>query len=93
MGRCKKYRRCRLLDNAVIFKPVAMPLKQIAVHDIEADEFEAIRLCDHEKMSQVSAGQVMHVSRGTVQRLLESGRFKLVNAILKNDGIRIKNSD
>lgn len=93
MGRCKKFRNCRFLENATIFKPIAIPLKDIALHDIEADEFEAIRLCDHEKMSQISAAERMHVSRGTIQRLLESGRCKIINAFLKNEGIRIKNSE
>ncbi|MEJ2664843.1 MAG: hypothetical protein P8107_12535 [Spirochaetia bacterium] len=35
----------------------------------------------------------MGVSRGTVQRMLESGRYKIINALLHPGGIRIKNTN
>jgi predicted DNA-binding protein (UPF0251 family) len=92
LGRCKKHRCCRLLDNSSIFKPVATPLRDISVCEVEPDEFEAIRLCDHEKKSQIEAAEYMCVSRGTIQRLLESGRYKIVNAFINNEGIRLKNT-
>ena len=53
------------------------------------DEFEALRLCDFEGMDQVAAGLQMGVSRGTIQRLLESGRRKLILAIVERKAIRI----
>jgi predicted DNA-binding protein (UPF0251 family) len=93
VGRCKKQRCCRFLSDSIIFKPIAVPLKAIELSDVAADEFEAIRLCDHEKKSQIEAAQVMRISRGTVQRLLESGRYKIINAFLNAQGIRIQNNN
>lgn len=57
--------------------------------EIELDEFEAMRLCDHEGLDQTAAGRKMGISRGTIQRLLYSGRKKLLEAILKNHTLSI----
>jgi predicted DNA-binding protein (UPF0251 family) len=57
------------------------------VHWLALDEFEAMRLSDLEGLSQIEAGKRMQVSRGTVQRLLESGRRKVVQALLANEGL------
>lgn len=92
MPRCKKQRCCRQLDGDKVFKPIGMPLKDLEVVEIELDEFEAIRLCDLEEKSQIGASEVMQVSRGTVQRLLSSGRKKLVEALLHSKVIMIKNN-
>lgn len=91
MARCKKRRCCRFLDGEKVFKPISFRFREIEIVNIFLDEFEAIRLCDHEKLSQIEAAEKMKISRGTVQRLLESGRFKIVDAILKNKGIKIIN--
>lgn len=58
---------------------------------IELDEFEAMRLCDLDGLDQAAAGERMEVSRGTVQRLLASGRRKVIEAILAGRVIWIKN--
>jgi uncharacterized protein len=89
MGRCKKYRQCRWLDTEKIYKPIGIPLINLEIAAIAPDEFEALRLCDLENKSQIEAAQQMLISRGTVQRLLQSGRFKIVNAILKSQAIKI----
>jgi predicted DNA-binding protein (UPF0251 family) len=64
-----------------------MPLQEIPVHWLALDEFEAMRLRDLEGLSQIEAGERMGISRGTVQRLLESGRRKVVRALLANEGL------
>jgi len=51
------------------------------------DELEALRLCDAEGMTQEQAGRSMGISRGTVQRLLMSGRKKTVEAIVSSKAI------
>jgi predicted DNA-binding protein (UPF0251 family) len=50
---------------------------------IEPAEIEALRLVDLESLSQEEAGDRMGVSRGTVWRLLQSGRKKAVEALVK----------
>jgi predicted DNA-binding protein (UPF0251 family) len=53
------------------------------------DELEALRLCDVEGLHQAIAGDRMGVSRGTVQRLLKSGRTTLVQALVENKALII----
>jgi len=45
------------------------------------DELEALLLCDKESLTQEEAGRRMGVSRGTVQRLVTSGRLKAATAL------------
>ena len=89
MPRCKKHRCCRRFENEIVYKPVAVPFGELDVVLIGLDEFEAMRLCDLEGMDQSEAGIEMNVSRGTIQRLLASGRRKLVEGMLNGAAIRI----
>jgi uncharacterized protein len=91
MPRCKKDRCCRFLDSEKIFKPRSIPLSELNLVEIFIDEFEAVRLCDHDKLSQIEASEKMNISRGTIQRLLESGRFKIIDALLNNKALKINN--
>ncbi len=45
------------------------------------DELEALKLCDLDDLTQEEAGRKMGVSRGTVQRILSSGRKKVAAAL------------
>lgn len=92
MSRNKKRRRCRFLSNEK--KYVYNRDEKEIVDDVTImlDEFEAIRLCDYEGRSQIEASEIMGVSRGTVQRLLSSGRKKFVDAVLNDRDFLIKNS-
>ena len=89
MPRCKKHRCCRMLEAEKIFKPRSIPLAKLHVAEISLDEFEAVRLCDHDQLSQIEAAARMRISRGTVQRLLEAGRFKIADALLHDKAIKI----
>ncbi len=64
---------------------------QVDTVELEADELEAMRLCDKENRSQIEAAEAMHISRGTVQRLLISGRYKIMDALLNSKAINLKN--
>lgn len=86
----RKERNCRFLEFQRIFKPIDIPLKDLEVIDIFMDEFEAVRLCDYENKSQIEAGNEMNISRGTVQRLLISGRKKIMDAFLHEKALNIQ---
>ena len=90
--RCKKRRCCRRFGKEIIYKPVAIPCTELQEIVIDLDEFEAMRLCDLEELDQTAAGQKMEVSRGTIQRLLNSGRKKIIEALMNSRVIRIQNS-
>lgn len=92
MPRCKKQRCCRLLENERIFKPTGIPLLEMEIIDIEIDELEAVRLCDYEGKSQIETAEIMGISRGTVQRLLNSGRRKILDGLLHLKAIKLKNT-
>lgn len=92
MPRCKKQRCCRLLENERIFKPTGIPLSEMEIIDIEIDEIEAVRLCDYEGKSQIETAEIMGISRGTVQRLLNSGRRKILDGLLHLKAIKLKNT-
>ena len=50
---------------------------------IMPDELEALRLVYLEGLTQKEASERMGISRGTLWRLLDSGRKKLVRALLE----------
>ena len=56
---------------------------------IEPAELEAIRLVDIEDLNQQEAGERMGTSRGTIWRLLQSGRRKIALALIEGRRIEI----
>ena len=90
--RCKQ-RNCRRLDGNRNFKPSGIPARDLEKVELKLDEFEALRLCDYDEMSQIEAGEVMGISRGTIQRLLLSGRRKIVDVLLHSKELILKNDE
>jgi predicted DNA-binding protein (UPF0251 family)/predicted Fe-Mo cluster-binding NifX family protein len=91
MPKLKKKRFCRRLDNEKAFMPTGISMCNLEEVHIELDEFEAIRLCDYEGLSQIQASEEMEVSRATIQRLLQSARLKVVDALLHYKVINVRN--
>ena len=87
MPRPRKRCRCRRHDGDRVFKPRSIPMSELSTVPLELRELEAVRLCDLEGFDQEAAGRHMGVSRGTVQRLLATGRRKLVQAIVENSAL------
>lgn len=86
----RKKRFARRLDQARHYRPDNGDQEHAIV--VSLDEFETMRLCDYELLSQVDAAKDMNVSRATIQRLLQSGRQKITKAVLTHRGFRIENS-
>jgi predicted DNA-binding protein (UPF0251 family) len=89
MPRPRKERRCREYEGDRVFKPRSIPMRELAVSFLREDQLEALRLCDLEGLDQEAAGARMGVSRGTVQRLLKSGREALVRVLVENQALVI----
>jgi len=88
--RPKKYRNCccpHRPAGAQIFKPSGIPSRDLEKVVLPLDELEAMRLCDSQGLSQEDAGNAMGISRGTVQRLVKSGRKKLIDAIVQGSAL------
>jgi predicted DNA-binding protein (UPF0251 family) len=92
MPRNKKHRHCRRLGGRKGFKPIGEPARTLTETVLSLDEFEAMRLCDLEGKSQLDAAASLGVSRGTVQRLLNSGRVKIMDALLHGKVLNISES-
>lgn len=90
MPRPRKRRRCRIHNGDRVFKPRSIPMVQLETIRLELSELEAMRLCDAEDHDQETAGRHMGVSRGTVQRLLKSGRSKVLHALLHSQALLIE---
>ncbi len=73
-----------------MFKPAGTPLSKLQRVELAADELEAVTLCDRDAMTQAEAGEQMGISRGTIQRLVTSGRKKIVDAVLSGHVLVIK---
>ena len=68
-------------------------MSQLETVRLDWSELEAMRLCDRERLDQDAAGERMGVSRGTVQRLVKSGRSKLLEAILGSSALIIERGE
>ena len=93
MPRNKKMRYCRGIDGYNLYKPSGIPLSQMEVIELGLDELEAMRLCDFDGKQQEEAAAAMGVSRGTIQRLLESGRRKTLDALVSGKALSFADAD
>ncbi|MCD6547561.1 MAG: DUF134 domain-containing protein [Nanoarchaeota archaeon] len=72
------------------FKPAGMPLSRLEEVILSVEEFEAIRLKDLEDMDQTKAAEKMNVSQPTFNRILNSARKKIADALVNGKAIRIE---
>jgi len=96
MARPLKPRTCSCPHRAgfsAVFKPAGTPLKEMEIIPLAQDELEAFFLCDGCGKTQAEAGLCMEISRGTVQRLLASGRKKIAQALVHNTALAIGQED
>ena len=90
MPRPRKRRHCRRHEGDKVFKPRSIPMERLTTIRLDLDELEALRHCDLDRRDQEEAGRRMRVSRGTVQRLLKSGRAKVVEALVTSAALLIE---
>ncbi len=89
----RKRRNCRNFNGGRNFKPSGIPAYKLEKTLLRLDELEAMRLCDWDGKSQIEAAEAMGISRGTVQRLLLSGRSKIMDVLLHTKELRIGEGD
>lgn len=57
-----------------------------------ADEVEAIRLADYEKLYQEEAALKMKISRQTFGRIIESAHSKIADALINGKALKLEDS-
>ncbi len=90
MARPRKPRRIYFDPKAVYFKPRAIPLSMLEEIELTVDELETLRLCDFKGLNQISAAKKMGISQSTLQRILNSARKKVAEALIEGKAIKIK---
>ena len=89
MVRPIKPRKISFDPDVTYFKPRAIPLSILEEVELRKDELEAIRLCDLKDLDQIEAAKKMRVSQSTLQRILDSARKKIAEALIEGKAIKI----
>lgn len=76
--------------DVTYFKPAGVRMVSLEETVLTIEEFEAVRLKDHEDMDQTEAAKKMGVSQPTFQRIYESARKKIADALVNGKAIRIE---
>ncbi len=90
MPRPIKCRRVSFMPGATYFKPAGIPMRELEENGVSVEEMEAVRLRDIDGLEQEECARAMNISRQTFQRILESARKKIADALLKGKAIRIE---
>jgi len=89
MVRPRKPRFLRGNPTSYYFKPQGIPMRVLEEVDLWADEFEAIKLHDYDKLSQIDAAQKMKISQPTFARVLDKAYKKIAIALVEGKAIKI----
>jgi len=84
--------RCRRIcchPDSTFFKPRGIPLSELDIVELRLDEYEALRLADHEGQSQSVAAKSMEISQPTFNRIVGSARRKIAEAIIEGKALKI----
>ena len=83
---------CRKIEfnpNITYFKPQGVPMRELEIVELTAEEIEAYRLRHINDMEQQEAADKMHTSQSTYQRILYSAYKKIADALINGKAIKI----
>lgn len=90
MPRPRIPRRVWFQPAVTYYKPAGIRMVSLEETILTVDEFEAIRLKDYEGLDQTEAAKKMGISQPTFQRIYESARKKIADALVNGKAIRIE---
>jgi predicted DNA-binding protein (UPF0251 family) len=85
-----RFRRVAGMPHCRHFRPAGAGIHARHVIVLTVEEFEAIRLKDHEGLDQKDAAKRMEISQPTFQRIYNSARKKMADALVNGRAIRIE---
>lgn len=91
MARPTKRRRVCAIPEVIEFNPDGRIGEDVIV--LTVDEFETIRLIDKEGLSQEECGVQLGVGRTTAQKIYETARKKIADAIVGGISLRIQGGE
>lgn len=89
MPRPRLYRKIEFNPNITYFKPQGVPMRELEIVELTAEEIEAYRLRHINDMEQQKAADKMHTSQSTYQRILYSAYKKIADALINGKAIKI----
>ena len=89
MPRPRLCRRIEFNPNITYFKPQGVPMRDLEMIELNAEEVEALRLRNTEDLEQEEAAKKMNTSQSTFQRILSSAYKKITEAIIEGRAIKI----
>ena len=88
--RPKKTRWIQCSPGERCFRPKYHSEEKLQGVVLTLDEFEALRLCDLQKLDQHAIAHKMKVHRSTISRILTSARAKVSDALVNLKAIKIE---
>ena len=93
MARIKKKRLVQMAPCFGGFKPFGILNEKQGRVMINIEEYEALKLCDYEHLTQAEAAELMNISRPTFTRIYESVRSKIARAFIEGLSITYEGGD
>ncbi len=90
MPRPPKCRRVEAMPRVDYFKPRGVPMMRLDELALPLDQFEALRLADHEDLAHDRAAKRMNVSRQTFGRVLAAARKCVATALVTGQALKIE---
>ncbi len=94
MARKKICRKIQTIPAVEGYRPISYEeMGHIDEIIMSLEEYEAIKLCDYEQLTQAESAKVMGVSRPTFTRVYETARRKVAKSFVEGRVIRFKGGD
>jgi len=89
MARPRLCRKISFNPDVTYFKPQGVPMCDLEIIELTAEELEAYRLRHINDLEQKEAAGKMHTSQSTYQRILYSAYKKIADALTNGKAIKI----
>lgn len=90
MPRPPKSRQVHRPPRFTSFKPTGIPSVHLEAVPLTLDEYEAIRLADHEGLDHAAAAKRMEISRSTFSRLVERARHRVARLLVEGCHLQVE---